>query len=50
MSKQEVLQLSKNLQVIEKIFLKKKPQLICANKVFKMACGNFLKIKGSQYI
>ena len=25
-------------------------QLICADKIFKMACGNFLKINGSRDI
>ena len=33
------------------IFLKKKFfQLICTDKAYKMVCGNFLKINGSQDI
>ena len=39
-------------EVLEKkIFQKKKyVQLICADKIFKTVCGNFLKINGSPDI
>ena len=35
----------------KKCFSKKKSvQLICADKIFKMVCGNFFKINGSRDI
>ena len=35
----------------QKCFLKKKSvQLICADKIFKTMCGNFLKTNGSRDI
>ena len=43
-----VLQWSKKFQVLEKKILKRFFQLISTDKTYKMVCGNFFEINGSQ--
>ena len=43
-----VLQWSKKFQVLEKKILKRFFQLISIDKTYKMVCGNFFEINGSQ--